>query len=1155
MYKVFLFAIIMAKERTVFQRIQQVLTGNSDEQNLSVTNSYNIHSDNDIIGTATSKDDYQMKLLQAKQQKLLGRQWVKAQYDITNHSLAGLNDLKLSYRDSDLMDSWPEIGSALDIFAEEATTSNDKGFIVNVSSKSDRIKSILQDLFTNKLSVNIMLPMICRSMCKYGNTFMLLNIDQNKGVIGWKQMPVYEIERYENGMDCPYATNVGYNLNNVDGKNVDKTKFIWVGQSEYIPYREFQIAHFRLLYDSQFLPYGCSVLNKARRHFRMLSMMEDSMLIYRLDRSIERRVFKINVGAIDEADVPAYVQQIADNFKRTPIIDPMTGQVDLRKNIMPVWKNTPIPLLDGRTITIEDLAKEYKNGKTNFVYSIQEGTKQIVPGKVVWCGKNYTAKSMVKITLDDDSYMVMAPEHEVIMRNGSRKRADKLCIGESVMPFYRKLEPLEKRFKADYEQIYNPNSGMYEFTHRLIAKELKKRKGETVIHHSNFNRLDNNPLNLRWMKWVEHKQLHVELNADPLTRKNRSILKHNLWNEGNNREIYSKNMRVEFDEYIWNEIENAICNSKIYSQKTMVDFINTNLIDYLININNSRKLRHNKTISKIVVRSRIQSLGFKDFDEYIESVERRYGLESHYLIQKREKSARAKRNNISKFFGDNRKEVNYTIDFDEQIWSELRERVLDHTLNYCNEITNYINEYLIDYLNSINDTSIERISNGILLRQIRKKGFEGAKDYLDKIKKNHKIKKIELVKGDDVYCMTVEGLNGEQDRHNFALRTFKENEEWNESGCFVSNCQMDDFFIPVRDDSANNPIETLPAGQNLTAMDDIKYIQNKILAALRIPKTFLNFEDSTGDGKNLSLLDVRFTRTVNRIQQALLMELNKIAIIHLCLLGFFDELNNFNLTMNNPSSQAEMLALENLSKKITTAKDAVSDPGGGIPLMSMTWAWKNIMKWSDKEIQRNLEEIRLETALAAELQKTMQIIKKTGLFDSVDNIYGEPGAEYQDENGGQEEADGGAPAGGGGGMPIGSGDMDFGDEGGEGMDMGEEGEMPMGDAAAEDGATEGAAPSQDNGGENIPNLGEMILRGMKNKVNEDKVRLKKEMAEKARKYSQNLIKRLVEVASTHPNSKKEEEDINDLYLKNISLNEELSKMSEELKNIGEKDLD
>lgn len=98
-------------------------------------------------------------------------------------------------------------------------------------------------------------------------------------------------------------------------------------------------------------------------------------------------------------------------------------------------------------------------------------------------------------------------------------------------------------------------------------------------------------------------------------------------------------------------------------------------------------------------------------------------------------------------------------------------------------------------------------------------------------------------------------------------------------------------------------------------MDDIKYIQDKVLTALRIPRSFLNFDEAQGDGKNLSLLDVRFTRTVNRIQQSLLMELNKIAIIHLCLLGFFDELNNFSLSMNNPSSQAELLEIENLAKK------------------------------------------------------------------------------------------------------------------------------------------------------------------------------------------------------------------------------------------------
>ena len=166
----------MPREKTIFQRLQQVLTGASVSPSLSTNNTYDIHSDNSIIDTATSKSDYQTKLLQAKQQKLLGRQWVKAHYDINNQSLSGLNEIKLSYRDSDLMDAFPEIGAALDAYSEESCSSNDKGFIVNVFSKSDRIKSILQDLFTNRLNINVILPMICRSMCKYGNTFMLLNL-------------------------------------------------------------------------------------------------------------------------------------------------------------------------------------------------------------------------------------------------------------------------------------------------------------------------------------------------------------------------------------------------------------------------------------------------------------------------------------------------------------------------------------------------------------------------------------------------------------------------------------------------------------------------------------------------------------------------------------------------------------------------------------------------------------------------------------------------------------------------------------------------------------------------------------------------------------------------------------------------------------------
>ena len=206
-----------------------------------------------------------------------------------------------------------------------------------------------------------------------------------------------------------------------------------------------------------------------------------------------------------------------------------------------------------------------------------------------------------------------------------------------------------------------------------------------------------------------------------------------------------------------------------------------------------------------------------------------------------------------------------------------------------------------------------------------------------------------------------------------------------------------DLFIPVRDENAATPIDTLSAGQNMTALDDIKFVQNKVLTALRIPKSFLNFEETAGDGKNLALMDIRFTRTVNRIQQAFLMELTKVASIHLFLLGFDDELNNFTLSMKNPSTQAEQLEIETTQKKIDAVRDAVSDPGNGLPVMSTTRALRQIMKWSDKDIKENFEEIRLEKGIAAELEKTTQIIKKTGIFDTVDRIYGEPGAEYLDE--------------------------------------------------------------------------------------------------------------------------------------------------------------
>ena len=205
----------------------------------------------------------------------------------------------------------------------------------------------------------------------------------------------------------------------------------------------------------------------------------------------------------------------------------------------------------------------------------------------------------------------------------------------------------------------------------------------------------------------------------------------------------------------------------------------------------------------------------------------------------------------------------------------------------------------------------------------------------------------------DTGTITVDGNEIYHNYHTFAI----------ESGIFIKN-------------------------SNLGEIADIEYIQKKLVTALRIPKTFLGFEDVVGDGKTLSLQDIRFARTINRIQKCMISELNKIAIIHLFLLGFEDELSNFTLGLTNPSTQADLLKIDIWKEKIALYRDAVADPGTGIAPVSATWAKKHVFGWSDEEIRLDLQQQRIERAAGEELKNTPLIIKKTGLFDNIDKLYG-----------------------------------------------------------------------------------------------------------------------------------------------------------------------
>jgi len=473
----------------------------------------------------TSQAEYEKEKLQAQQTYYLANQWTKIESNLYTQAVYYEPTRLASFYDYESMEYTPEISAALDIYGEESTTVDQNGHMLQIYSESKRIKGIISDLFNNILDLNTNLPMWTRNTCKYGDNFVYLKLDAEKGIVGCMQLPNIEIERLERGMAAKSA--------NVDEPAENKgLRFKW--KAKDMEFNSWEVAHFRLLGDDRKLPYGTSMLEKARRIWKQLLLSEDAMLIYRTSRAPERRVFKVFVSNMDDKDVEPYVQRVANKFKRDQVVDSKTGNVDMRFNQMAVDQ---------------------------------------------------------------------------------------------------------------------------------------------------------------------------------------------------------------------------------------------------------------------------------------------------------------------------------------------------------------------------------------------------------------------------------------------------------------------DYFIPVRDPAATSPIETLPGAQNLAEIADIEYIQKKLLTALRVPKAFLGFEETVGDGKNLSLQDIRFARTINRIQKCMIAELNKIAIVHLFLLGFEDELSNFRLSLTNPSTQADLLKIDVWKEKILLYKDAVTAIEGIAPV-SVTWAKKHVLGFSDDEIKLDLQQQRIEKAVGSELTNTATIISHTGIFDNIDKLYG-----------------------------------------------------------------------------------------------------------------------------------------------------------------------
>ena len=247
------------------------------------------------------------------------------------------------YTDYEAMDKDSIISSILDIYSDECTLKNDMGDVLRIKSTDEKIKKTLHNLFYDVLNIEFNLWSWVRGMNKYGDYYLYLDIDDELGVVNAQPLSCYETRREEGyDLDNPYSVRFEVeeqNTNAISQRN--NTKFL----------ESFQVGHFRLLTDTNFLPYGRSLLEGARKTWKQLTLMEDAMMIHRIMRAPEKRVFKIDIGNIPPAEVDSYMANIIDQMKKIPYVNETTGDYNLKFNMQNMLEDYYLPVRGGASGT------------------------------------------------------------------------------------------------------------------------------------------------------------------------------------------------------------------------------------------------------------------------------------------------------------------------------------------------------------------------------------------------------------------------------------------------------------------------------------------------------------------------------------------------------------------------------------------------------------------------------------------------------------------------------------------------------------------------------------------------------------------------------------------------------------------------------------
>ena len=266
----------------------------------------------------------------------------------TGAGLSGYSDSLLTksmrlnlFKDYESMDNDAIISSALDIYADESTMKSEYGEVLKINTDNEQIKEILHNLFYDIVNIEFNLWPWIRNMTKYGDFFLQLEIAEKYGIVNVTPMSAYDVARLEgHDIENPQLVQFVLTPNSENSKHSSNIR-------EDLTFENYEVAHFRLLSDANYVPYGRSMLEAGRKVWKQLTLMEDAMLIHRIMRAPEKRVFKLDIGNIPPAEVDNFMQQVVNKMKKAPVIDEKTGEYNLRYNIQNLTEDFFLPVRGG----------------------------------------------------------------------------------------------------------------------------------------------------------------------------------------------------------------------------------------------------------------------------------------------------------------------------------------------------------------------------------------------------------------------------------------------------------------------------------------------------------------------------------------------------------------------------------------------------------------------------------------------------------------------------------------------------------------------------------------------------------------------------------------------------------------------------------------